>query len=191
MKLTLATILIALSLCLSAAAQQDILPLMDTNAAKEGYVVATGRFSGDLYPKNSEMEITCVKAQVPQVSNSSVGFCLLALGFNLDAVKGLVPENSNIVGVSTDFYDIVSWGGTRIIAELNRFRIGTCPETRQLVVDFPSNTVTLTSNVSITEKCAALEKTWTHKMEPVVIYTLQHAPFTSKADKGFNPLLVK
>lgn len=167
----------------------DQLPLLDTFQAEAGYVVARGRWDKDLYPKNSEMEITCVRAQVSQLSNSSVGFCLMALGFTMNAVPNLLPENNNVVGVSTNYYDIVSWGKTRIIAEKSFHDL--CPENRQLVIDFPSNIVTLTSTVSLTEKCAASLKKSGGKLEPVVIYSLMHAPLTANADKQSNPFLEK
>lgn len=181
---TFTTLALMSALCAPVMAQTatDQLPLLDTFQAEQGYVVARGRWDKDLYPKNSEMEITCVKAQVSQFSNSSVGFCLMALGFAMDAAP-------NAVGVSTDYYNIVSWGKTRIIAEKS-FSHDLCPENRQLVIDFPSNIVTLTSTVSMTtEKCAASLKKSGLKLEPVVIYSLMHAPFTANADKQSNPFL--
>lgn len=182
---TFATLALIFAVCTPSMAQKsaDQLPLLDTSQAEQGYVAATGRWDKDLYPKNSEMEITCVKAQVSQLSKSSVGFCLMALGFTMDAAP-------NVVGVSTDYYDIVSWGKTRIIAEKS-FSSNLCSENRQLVIDFPSNTVTLTSNVSLTEECANWIKGSgsKKKLEPVVAYSLKHSPFTSNADKQSNPFL--
>ena len=64
-----------------------------------------------------------------------------------------------------------------------------CPENRQLVIDFPSNIVTLTSTVSMTEKCVASLKKSGVNLEPVVVYSLIHAPLTANADKQSNPFL--
>ena len=161
------------------------LPLLSTQQAEQGFIVATGRWDKDLYPKNSEMEITCVRARVSILSNSSVGFCLMALGFIMDTVPNLVPENNRIVGVSTDYYDIVSWGKTRIIAEKTFHEA--CPESRQLVIDFSSGTVVLTSTVSVTKACASVLKGIDKKLESVEVYSLKHAPFTLYADEGLNP----
>jgi hypothetical protein len=187
---TFTTLVLMCAVYTSAMAQKaaDQLPLLDTSQVEQGYVNARGRWDKDLYPKNSEMEITCVKAQVSQLSNSSVGFCLMALGFTMNAVPNLLPENNNVVGVSTNYYDIVSWGKTRIIAEKS-FPRDMCPENRQLVIDFPSNIVTLTSTVSMTEKCVASLKKSGVNLEPVVVYSLIHAPLTANADKQSNPFL--
>jgi hypothetical protein len=166
------------------------LPLLSTREAGQGFIVATGRWDKDLYPKNSQMEITCVRTRVSQLSNSPVGFCLMALGFIMDAVPNLVPDSNRIVGVSTDYYGIISWSKTRILAE-KTFHGDTCPESRQLVIDFLSGTVVLTSTVSMTKDCSAMLKGIDKKLEPVMVYSLQHAPFTLYADEGLNPILKK
>jgi hypothetical protein len=158
------------------------LPLLSTHELNQGYLSARGKWDGDIYPKNSEMEITCIKSQLPQVSNSSVGFCLMALGFTLDAMPGAV-------GVSTDYYDIVSWDKTRIVAEKTFHEI--CPESRQLVINFVSGTVVMTSTVSLTQACTAMLKDINKKLEPVTVYSMKHAPFTLYADEGMNPYLAK
>src|ERR1700730_18931058 len=135
------TITLALLSAVGLSAQKpnealDKLPELQTSQAKQGFVVATGHWDGNLYPKDSEMEITCIKARVSQVSDSRVGFCLMALAFTSDGV-GADHFGKGVVGVGTAYYDIVSWGETRIIAETS-FPNDICPETRQLVIDFPS-----------------------------------------------------
>ena len=107
----------------------------------------------------------------------------MALGSIMDAFP-------NLVGVSTDYYDIVSWGKTRIIAE-KTFHGEKCPESRQLVIDFSSGTVVLTSTVSVTKSCAAMLKGIDKKLESVEVYSLKHAPYTPYADEGFNSFLRK
>jgi hypothetical protein len=156
------------------------LPLLSTHDAEQGFIVATGRWDKDLYPKDSQMEITCVRTRVSQLSNSSVGFCLMALGFIMNAVPNLVPENNRIVGVSTDYYDIVSWGKTRIMAE-KIFHGETCPESRQLVIDFLSGTVVLTSELPLdnVETAKVIDpEAW--KLEPRFVVIFGPEPFKAR-----------
>jgi hypothetical protein len=84
--------------------------------------------------------------------------------------------------VNTRYLDIVSWGKTRIIAE-ETIAVG-C-ENQQLVIDFPSNSVTLTSTLSFsTKRCADANKGQTS----TAVFSLVHR-FGFAPNKDMNPFL--
>lgn len=153
------------------------MPLLSAFQAASGFVVANGRwdpFDTAMSPKDSDVEISCIRARVSQLSNSTIGFCLIAMGFVLDQFPGAG------VAVNTRYLDIVSWGEDRIIAEHH----GDC-ENQQLVIDFPSNSVTLTSILSFGSKdCAEFNKGET----PTMVFSLVYHNGLH-ADKGSNPFM--
>jgi hypothetical protein len=156
------------------------LPLMHTHSAADGYVSATGQWTpSDLFPAESESEIECVRANVPQLSNSQLGFCQIITAFLTPYSRGL--------GIATNDYDIVSWGKSRIIAERSKvWQIINC-EQQQLVFDFPSNTVTITSTSSFVGRhCADMNK---EVKEHSKVFTLIRYPFELFPSKYLNPFL--
>ena len=171
-----------------------MLPYMDTTSSD--FVVAQGTWSpATLFAKNSDTEITCVHASVPQLSTSELGFCLMATGFILDTTL----TKASIVGVGTVYLDITSWDKNRIVAEYYKVWEEHACENRQLVLDFPSNTVTLTSTLLMSKRCvgerdkmARLIAQTSDQPKPrqqVETFKLVHKPYDSFADEGFNPFL--
>jgi hypothetical protein len=171
-----------------AAAQQDCfaknpkpicsMPSLNTNQAGEGFVFVTGHWTPEesgMFEKNSAIEITCIKAKVEQVSHSPIGFCIEAMGF----VSTFNPLCKDCAMVVTNYFDIAAWEKTSIIAETHA-RV--C-ETQHLVVDFPSNSVTLTSNLSFTGKCADADK----GSKPALVFSLVRS--FEFASKDLNPFL--
>lgn len=155
---------------------------MFTMRAEAGYVTATGQWipPGEITPNESVVELTCINRPVEQVSNSKIGYCLMAAAY-------LPFAQLRNLGISTNYYDIVSWGKSRILAERDEaWEMSNC-EQQQLVLDFPSNTVTLTSTLSFTpERCARLNKESKKQTE---VFLLKHYPYESFPNKDFNPFL--
>jgi hypothetical protein len=150
--------------------------------AEDGYVSATGQWvpSGEVAPKESIVELTCINAPVSQVSNSRIGFCLMAASY-------LTFSESRNLGISTNYYDIVSWGKSRILAERDEGWPKINCEQQQLVIDFPSNTVTLTSTLSLTtDRCTRMNKDSKKQTE---VFLLKHYPLESYPSNDFNPFL--
>ena len=155
---------------------------MYTMRAEDGYVSATGQWTppGEISPNESVVELTCINTPVQQVSNSKFGFCLMAAAY-------LTLAESRNLGVSTSYYDIVSWGKSRILAERDEGWQKMNCEQQQPVLDFPSNTVTLTSTLSFTpERCARLNKDNKKQTE---VFLLKHYPLEAFPSKDFNPLM--
>ena len=155
---------------------------MFTMQADEGYVTARGQWIpvGEITPKESIVEITCVNTPVQQLADSKLGFCLMAaayLGF---------AESRNI-GISTNSYGIVSWGKSRIIAERDESWQSINCEQQQLVLDFPSNAVTITSTLSMTpERCAKMNR---GNKKETAVFALKHYPLEMFPSKETNPFL--
>jgi hypothetical protein len=94
---------------------------------------------------------------------------------------------SRNLGVSTNYYAVVSWGESRVMAERDEgWKTVNC-EQQQLVLDFPSNTVTITSTLSMTpETCGKMNKASKKQAE---VFTLRHYPLEAYPDKQDNPFL--
>jgi hypothetical protein len=120
------------------------LPELGTSMASQGYVSAKGTWTPDGLINKADIEIECLRTPVSQLSLSEIGVCQMA--------------SANVLGdqpvVALNDFDIVAWEKTKIIAERGAaWQIQNC-ETQQLVLDFPSNTVTLTSTLSRSGRCA-------------------------------------
>jgi hypothetical protein len=163
------------------------LPEMSTLTPSE-FITAKGHWIPDtyfrkLFRKKEETELTCIRARVPQVSDSTIGYCLMASGHTF---------GDDEIAVSTDYLDVISWEKTKIVAQRSRdWETANC-ETQQYVIDFPSNTVTVTSTLSMGKKC--LEQTKrvlaeAKQEKPTEVFTLQHAIGTRYASHQLNPFL--
>ena len=158
------------------------LPMLETTSADHGYVVATGHWTPKGYFSDvSETEITCIRALVPQVSNSKIGYCLMATGF--------VMDGTNNIGVSTVYLDITSWEKTKIIAEQSPGWEATNCESQAYVIDFSSNTVTMTSTLSISKECNQQWGKLGKPVKQVENFRLVHQYGTMYADERLNPFL--
>jgi hypothetical protein len=147
-----------------------------------GHWEPTGSISGD------DIEITCIRARAPQLSNSEIGYCLLAYAFALAGTPV----------VKTDYLDITNWNKTRIIAEHSAgWELTEC-EKQIYVLDFPTNTVTLTSTLNKTDSQCA--KRWAYldkmskdankpPMKDVEVFHLAPGFADMPASKDANPFL--
>lgn len=191
------TICIAIVVTLNVAAQAGTkcndaskdpvckLPQMGTSTAADGYVSARGTWTPDGFIDRADVEIECVRTHVPQLSLSKTGFCQMA--------TALIFQNAPMV--STNVYDIVSWGRTKIIAERSESWQSTNCETQQLVLDFPSNTVTLTSTLNRSGRCGKfhedVDKLSNKPVKDVEVFTLVHKFGDMFADQDDNSFFRK
>jgi hypothetical protein len=151
--------------------------------ASQGYVSAHGTWTPDGLIENADIEIECLRTSVPQVSDSKIGVCQMASAIIFQGVPA----------VATNDFGIVAWEKTKIIAERSEaWQMMNC-ETQQLVLDFPSNTVTLTSTLSRSGHCAKRGETLdkiakdTHKpLKDVEVFTLVHNLGALYADEDDN-----
>ena len=133
-----------------------------------------------------EIEFTCVRAHVPQLSGSRTGYCLMAAG-------GLV---SDVPTVSTAYFDVTSWEDAKVIAERSAEWQSTECESQILVFDFRFNTITLTSTLNRSgERCRAhfeaIERFTKKAMKDTEVFSLAHSYGSLYVDgdhiKTFNP----
>jgi len=151
---------------------------MYTIRADHGFVTATGHWEPKgVAPDESIVEVTCVRTPVAQFSSSKIGFCLVAMAY-------LPFSGSRNLGISTNYYDVMSWDESHIIAERNRPEPD-C-EQLQLVLNFPSNTVTLTSTFSFASEICAK---WHKDQKQSEAFTLKHYPLELYPSKDLNPFL--
>jgi len=159
------------------------LPQLGTSMASQGYVSAKGTWTPDGLIDNADVEIECIRTSIPQVSDSTVGVCQMA--------SAIVFHGQPAVAIND--FDIVAWEKVKVIAERSAaWEMMNC-ETQQLVLDFPSNTVTLTSTLSRSGRCATQGETLdkiakdTHKpLKDVEVFTLVHNFGALHADEDGN-----
>jgi hypothetical protein len=161
------------------------LPELGTSGASGGYISAHGTWTPDGLIDKADIQIECTRTPNPQLSNSQIGVCQMA------SAKVLFGEP--VVAVSD--YDIVTWEKNRIIAERSEFWQATNCETQQLVLDFPSNTVTVTSTLSRSGHCGKryeesdklARKMNREPLKDVEVFTLLHDLGALYADEDDNP----
>jgi hypothetical protein len=161
------------------------LPHLDVSQAQAGYVSATGKWTPG-FMDNADVEFTCVRAYAPQLSDSKLGYCLMASAVVLH----------NMPTVSTSYYSVTSWGNTRIIAGRSQaWEMSAC-ESQVLVIDFRFNTITLTSTLNRSEaRCRkrfeAMEKGLEKPLPDNEVFSLVHSygSFYVEGDnvKTYNP----
>jgi hypothetical protein len=159
------------------------LPQLGTSMASQGYVSAKGTWTPDGLINNADIEIECIRASIHQVSYSAIGVCQMA--------SAIIFQGVPAVGLND--FGIVAWEKTKVIAEQNEaWQMMNC-ETQQLVLDFLSNTVTLTSTLSRSGRCAKQGETLdkiandTHKpLRDVEVFTLVHNLGALYADEDDN-----
>jgi hypothetical protein len=95
--------------------------------------------------------------------------------------------------VALSDFEIVAWEKTKVIAQRDEtWQLTNCA-TEQLVLDFPSNTVTLTSTWNRSGDCGkrleAADKLATNKapLKDAEVFTLVHNSGALHADEGMNP----
>lgn len=146
------------------------LPHLYASQAQAGYVSATGTWTPDGLLDNAEVEFTCVRAHVLQLSDSKVGYCLEA--------SAVMAAGRPVV--STGYFDVTSWEETKIIAERSAsFQVSEC-ESQILVIDFRFNTITLTSTLNRSEtRCRqrfeAMEKLQKTPIKDTEVFSLVHS----------------
>lgn len=159
------------------------LPQLGTSMASQGYVSAKGTWTPDGLIDNADIEIECIRTSIPQISDSTIGVCQMASAIIL----------ADVPAVALNDFGIVAWEKTKIIAERSGgWQMMNC-ETQQLVLDFPSNTVALTSTLSRSGRCAqqieTLDKLAKDKHKPlkdVEVFTLVHNLGALYADEDDN-----
>jgi hypothetical protein len=161
------------------------LPQLGTSMASGGYVSGHGTWTPDGLINKADIEIECLRTPIAQISFSKIGVCQMA--------------SANVLGdqpvVALNDFDIVAWEKTKIIAERSAtWQMQNC-ETQQLVLDFPSNTVTLTSTLSRSGRCAKLyensdklaKNMHQQPLKDVEVFTLVHNLGALYADEDDNP----
>lgn len=161
------------------------LPQMTADPSYPGYVEVIGEWSPKL-SDGMEINITCVRSTVPQLSNSKLGVCILAAG-------GL---SMTLPTVRMDAFGVISWGQTQIVAQSSEEQVYQECEKLTYVVDFRSNTVTLTDTLDkTTERCTERWKSvgsvGKPKLPTVSVFHLVHAYATLYANPEINKFLAK
>jgi len=160
------------------------LPQLATSMASQGYVSAKGTWTPDGLINNADVEIECIRTSIPQVSDSTVGVCQMA--------SAIIFHGQPAVAIND--FDIVAWEKMKVIAERSAaWEMMNC-ETQQLVLDFPSNTVTLTSTLSRSGRCATQGETLDkfaknmhqQPLKDVEVFTLVHNLGALYADEDDN-----
>lgn len=159
------------------------LPQLCTSVASQGYVSANGTWTPDGLIDNADIEIECMRTPIPQVSESQIGVCKMASAIIFQGIPA----------VAVNDFDIVAWEKTKVIAERDEAWQRMNCETQQLVLDFLSNTVTLTSTLSRSGRCAkqgeCLDKIAkdAHKpLKDVEVFSLLHNLGALYADEDNN-----
>jgi hypothetical protein len=165
---------------------QCTLPHLDISQARTGYVSATGTWSPDGFLDKADVEFTCVRASVPQLSDSKVGYCLMASAVIV----------SGIPAVSTTYFDVTSWENAKIIAERPEgWQVLEC-ESQVIVMDFRFNTITLTSTLNRSgarcrQRFETIEKLTKKPMKDSEVFSLVHSYGSLYVEgdhiKTFNP----
>jgi hypothetical protein len=158
---------------------------MDASTASEGYVSAYGTWTPDGLISKADIEIECLRTTVRQLSFSKIGVCQMASA----AILLGRPV------VSLNDFGIIAWGKSKITAERSEGWQDQNCEGQQLILDFASNTVILTSTLSRSGDCEKrLEdsdknaKTLNQKpAKDVEVFTLVHNVGNLYADEDDNP----
>lgn len=168
------------------------LPQLSTDLAEgeDGYVIAKGTWTPDGLMDNADIQIECLRASLPQLSKSRIGNCKLVSGFIFHGMAA----------VSMEDYGIVAWERTKIIAERDpHWQMQNC-ENQQLVLDFLTNTVTLTSTLSrssghCAEMMDRIDKSRKEQHKPSQkeseVFSLVHNLGALYADEDYNPFFNK
>jgi hypothetical protein len=160
------------------------LPELNTSMASRGFVSAHGTWAPDGFIDDADIEIECIRTPIPQLSESKVGVCLMA---------SASPFGRQPAAALTSL-DIVAWEKASIIAERDEsWQTANC-ETQRLVLDFPSNTVTLTSTLNTSGRCAKrieysdklASRRHKEPLKDVEVFTLVHNLGALYADEDDN-----
>jgi hypothetical protein len=119
------------------------LPEVWTSHESNGYVSARGTWTPDGFIDKADIKIECLRRPAPHLSVSKLGACQMA--------SAVIIDDMPVVALND--FDVVLWKKTKIVAERDEaWQMDAC-KNQQMVIDFPSNTVTLTSTLNRSGDC--------------------------------------